>query len=237
MTKADKYREAWLKMAGDPYKLGYEGNPDDVADTKYDVGDPAGSNPKWGDCSGDFWSALIYAGARLNWNLITKKDRHTADTWYHMGAPIPQPTQVGDAGFLVDHNGHAYHMFAYIGKGQVGEMGYNHVCRITTVAAENARGARWRRFGFDLGYLTTATPLPTLVIPPQVQRGSKGIYVYQLQAALNKLDYWPKLVVDGDFGSKTYAGVIWAQRKFGLMPIGVCGRKTWAAILAAVAKL
>jgi len=164
-TKADKYREAAFKMVGDPYGLGYEGNPDDVADPKYDVYDAPGSNPKLGDCSGDVWSALIYAGAFLDGTPVDKGDRRTANGWYHKGAPIAQPAKVGDQGFLVNSDDHAYHMFTYIGLGQVFEMGYNHQARVTTVSNENARGAKWRRQNLDLGELTTEPVAGTIAVP------------------------------------------------------------------------
>jgi hypothetical protein len=235
MSKADLFREAWLKMRGFPYVLGAESNPDGLVDPAFDVGKEPTTNPKAGDCSGDYWAALVYAGAYLDGHPVTKKDRHTADTWFDHGEPFTGPMKVGDAGFLVNTSGRAYHMFAFIGNGQVGEMGFNHECRITTVGVEDARGAKWRRFDLDLGELTGTAPIP--VIPPQLRYGSQGVYVFQLQAALNKLGYRPRLVVDGDFGWKTRRGVLWAQRKFGLWRCGICGPKTWAAILGAVAKL
>jgi hypothetical protein len=105
---------------------------------------------------------------------------------------------------------------------------------LASVLARSSRAYIYRFPWLNLGEQGLAPPI---VIPPQVKRGDKGPYVSQLQAALNKLGYKPALVVDGVFGWKTYAAVLWAQKKFGVWQIGICGPKTWAAILAAVAKL
>ncbi|MGH9198894.1 MAG: peptidoglycan-binding domain-containing protein, partial [Acidimicrobiia bacterium] len=55
---------------------------------------------------------------------------------------------------------------------------------------------------------------------------SKGPGVLDLQIRLNGAGASPPLVPDGDFGSKTKAGVIDFQSKFGLVPDGVVGPNT-----------
>lgn len=54
--------------------------------------------------------------------------------------------------------------------------------------------------------------------------------VRKLQQRLNTLGYEPKLVVDGDYGPKTKAAVIWFQRNNGLLADGIVGPKTLAKL-------
>jgi len=55
-------------------------------------------------------------------------------------------------------------------------------------------------------------------------RGSTGYHVRAAQAALG-------VTVDGDFGPNTYAAVVKFQIRNGLLPDGIVGRMTWAALL------
>lgn len=225
MTKADKHREAWYKMRGFPYMWGYESNPAGVPDPVFDVGDPVGSDPRKGDCSGDVWAALRYAEAYLNGRPITKGDRRTARGWAAIATPIDQPSKPGDMGFLGSPE---YHMFAYLGNGEVGEMGYNHEARITTVAVENARpGIHWGRVNLDLGELSSE---PILVTHRALWQGCRGIEVQLLQNLLNKAGWQPPLIPDGVFGRTTRKAVVWLQLKSGLQGLGVVGPKTWAIL-------
>lgn len=52
--------------------------------------------------------------------------------------------------------------------------------------------------------------------------------VKKVQRKLDDLGYLPRLVVDGDFGARTEAAVIWFQRKFKLAVDGVVGPLTWS---------
>lgn len=56
--------------------------------------------------------------------------------------------------------------------------------------------------------------------------------VKQVQAAVNAAGYQPALVVDGAYGPKTKAGVIWFQRQHGLTQDGIIGDQTVAATIA-----
>src|ERR1035441_7723174 len=47
--------------------------------------------------------------------------------------------------------------------------------------------------------------------------------VRRAQVAINASGYTPALVVDGGWGQKTAAGVVWARRKFGLAAVAVGG--------------
>lgn len=61
-----------------------------------------------------------------------------------------------------------------------------------------------------------------------IRRGSKGEDVRTLQTMLNTLG--SNLVVDGDFGYKTYAAFTYFQHKNGLKVDGVCGPLSWAKL-------
>lgn len=63
---------------------------------------------------------------------------------------------------------------------------------------------------------------------PVVRRGSKGNYVVELQAALNRSGY--KLATDGDFGPATDAAVRDYQKNNNLVVDGVVGPATWSKL-------
>lgn len=72
-------------------------------------------------------------------------------------------------------------------------------------------------------------PPPNLIPPvdlkdrPTLRRGAEGNLVKEIQAKVGAK-------VDGDFGSKTEAAVRQFQRDNGLVPDGIVGPNTWAAI-------
>lgn len=62
-----------------------------------------------------------------------------------------------------------------------------------------------------------------------LRKGSKGTDVKLLQDILNKFGY--NLIVDGDFGTKTYIAVSQFQRRNSLYQDGIVGAKTWHKLL------
>ena len=54
--------------------------------------------------------------------------------------------------------------------------------------------------------------------------------VERVQGALNALGYSPKLIVDGDFGTKTENAVKWYQERMGLQVDGIVGLVTWESL-------
>lgn len=64
---------------------------------------------------------------------------------------------------------------------------------------------------------------------PVLKRGAKGDDVARLQGALNA-KYAAGLTVDRSFGKLTEAALIAFQRASGLLPDGIAGPKTWAAL-------
>lgn len=79
--------------------------------------------------------------------------------------------------------------------------------------------------------VATTSPATSTASHKTVRRGSEGMDVRVLQEILNKLGY--TLVVDGIFGSKTYAAVTSFQVKHGLDVDGVVGPMTWKALESA----
>lgn len=57
-----------------------------------------------------------------------------------------------------------------------------------------------------------------------LRQGSKGTCVRYLQEDLNRSGSQPQVGVDGAFGSKTKASVIYMQRSFGIKQDGIAGR-------------
>lgn len=70
---------------------------------------------------------------------------------------------------------------------------------------------------------TSAPPTPSL---PKLRSGMTGVWVKQLQIALNE-EMDARLLVDGDFGPKTDRAVRIFQKEKGLVADGVVGQYTW----------
>ena len=60
---------------------------------------------------------------------------------------------------------------------------------------------------------------------------SDPTHVRTVQQAINDAGYQPPLVVDGAYGPKTNAGVVWFQKLHGLVPDGIIGDATMAATI------
>ncbi|MEU3455630.1 peptidoglycan-binding protein [Micromonospora sp. NPDC006766] len=71
---------------------------------------------------------------------------------------------------------------------------------------------------------------PTASGRPTLSKGSKGTWVRRLQGALNGHGV-AKLVVDGDFGARTYAAVRVFQGRAKISVDGICGSQTWGKLL------
>jgi peptidoglycan hydrolase-like protein with peptidoglycan-binding domain len=85
------------------------------------------------------------------------------------------------------------------------------------------------------GSVVTPVPAkPTTPVPttgrPIVKKGSTGQYVKDVQWLLNTY-FGQRLTVDGIFGTATYNAVVAFQKKYGLVPDGIVGQKTWTKLL------
>jgi ABC toxin-like protein/neuraminidase-like protein/putative peptidoglycan binding protein len=73
--------------------------------------------------------------------------------------------------------------------------------------------------------------IPVGTLPHSLlNQGSSGPAVKELQQKLNMSQAGTALVVDGQFGPKTYAAVVAFQQASGLTPDGKVGPNTWAAL-------
>ncbi len=76
--------------------------------------------------------------------------------------------------------------------------------------------------------VTDSPPHPSGVPRPVLRKGSKGDSVTLLQQRL--CHHGTKVDIDGSFGPKTLGAVIAFQRSRRLLPDGIVGAKTWAAL-------
>ena len=72
----------------------------------------------------------------------------------------------------------------------------------------------------------TVMPFAAPVPPATLHQGSQGEQVKTLQRILGGIE------IDGRFGPKTRTAVIAFQRNHQMLPDGVVGRMTWAALTA-----
>ncbi len=81
-------------------------------------------------------------------------------------------------------------------------------------------------------------PEPEPVKRPTIRKGNRNVYVKELQMYLDSLGYNLGICgIDGDFGTATEKAVKEFQRDNGLKQDGICGPKTWTALIDAVDKL
>lgn len=94
----------------------------------------------------------------------------------------------------------------------------------------------WTSLLNGLPRVTEKTPSPfkteTITGPerPTVKRKSEGSVVEEMQRRLADENFDPG-PIDGVFGPRTEAAVIAFQKANGLDPDGICGKKTWGALL------
>lgn len=81
--------------------------------------------------------------------------------------------------------------------------------------------------------LTNKWPYGAGVVMVKGWENSKGCA--KVQGAINALGYSPKLMTDGDFGTKTENAIKWYQKKNGLQVDGVVGPITWRSLFSLAA--
>ena len=199
---------------------------------------PNGERVRCYDCRGftdwclkQFGIDLIGEGATSQWN--------TASNWSAKGeiADIPEDTLVClfvKKGKKMEHTGFGFH-----GETCECSSGVQHFTK---------RDKKWTHWAVPVGVehsdpVPTPTPEPTPTptptpTRPTLRRGSKGEYVVELQTILQRLGYdLGSLGIDGDYGRMTQSAVMNFQSDHGLTRDGVCGPKTWKAVLDAADSL
>lgn len=84
----------------------------------------------------------------------------------------------------------------------------------------------------------TPAPTPDPYKRPTIRKGNRNQYVKELQTDLDRLGYNLGICgIDGDFGTATEKAVKEFQRDHGLSQDGICGPKTWTALIDAVDRL
>ena len=127
------------------------------------------------------------------------------------------------------------------GRMQHTGLGYNNETVECSSGVQHftSRKSKWTHWAKPKG--SGAVPIPPSPGPtpeptpsrPTLRRGSKGEAVVELQTILHKLGYdLGGCGIDGDYGRMTMSAVMNFQSDHGLTRDGVCGAKTWAAILA-----
>lgn len=161
--------------------------------------------------------------------------RETMESWNITREAFGQPIPVGYAFRRIWEGGHAGQSQHYAGT-----------AFDVAQALPNAKRNELRELAIRLGvwsYVEPAYLTPTWVhldkrFPnpacstggyPLVERGSRNMYVFILQDALNALGY-PAGNLDGIFGRNTHNAVEQFQRNNRLTPDGVVGCNTWRAI-------
>jgi peptidoglycan hydrolase-like protein with peptidoglycan-binding domain len=104
---------------------------------------------------------------------------------------------------------------------------------MTVPAVTTGRGA-WRPIGKDNGsrYYTFVDQKPVDGDQPgrDVNYQAVHLAVKAIQARVNAYGYSPALVVDGEYGASTAAGVLWLQKRIGIGADGVVGPTTAKAL-------
>lgn len=116
--------------------------------------------------------------------------------------------------------------------------------RLVTVEGNTSDSVALRVRGPDV-ISRVCVPAYAAPAPPPVVHGpawpyGPGVYmrkgwihsagVRKVQARLNKLGYQPRLVEDGDFGTKTQAAVRWFQERDALTVDGIVGPVSWSRL-------
>ena len=120
------------------------------------------------------------------------------------------------------------HVGLYIGNGEVIEASWTKVGVIKSKVTDS----KWVGWGELKGVDYGAEPVPDPDYRPTLRKGDKGAAVKRMQEELLQRGYdLGKWGADGSFGNQTQKAVIAFQRDNGLTPDGICGQRTWDALL------
>ena len=200
------------------------------------------------DCSGLFsWAfkqlgGYMYHGSNTMWDKYCTEKGELKDGARTDG----QGLKPGTAVFTYNKNTKKRgHVGLYIGDGWVIEAEGTQAGVIKSKITK----AKWVEWGELKGVDFSGTasepapkpapePQPEPAKRPTIRKGNRNVYVKELQTALDKLGYNLGICgIDGDFGTATEKAVKEFQRDNGLSVDGICGPKTWTALINAVDKL
>lgn len=179
-----------------------------------------GENHIGADCSGSFYPVSGYdTTAQGYYNRCVTKGKVA-------NIPSDTPCMVFIKGKTkIDHIGW------YDGKGRVYEMRSSKL----NVRHDLLSARKWTYYGIPefVDYSDQEPEEKTVKVELSVLRkGSKGEQVKTLQRLLKSLGYSVGLSgIDGDFGGKTESALIKFQKAEGLTQDGICGTKSWEALL------
>ena len=199
---------------------------------------------KVADCSGLFSWAFKQLGGYMYHGSDTMFRKYCdAKGELNSGARTDgQGLKPGTAVFVWKADKKKYtHVGLYIGDGLVIEAAGAR----QGVISGKVTDSKWTNWGELKGvdYSGTApepapAPDPEPAKRPTIRKGNRNQYVKELQTDLDRLGYNLGICgIDGDFGTATEKAVKEFQRDHGLSQDGICGPKTWAALIDAVDRL
>lgn len=89
-----------------------------------------------------------------------------------------------------------------------------------------------REFISKLTPVVTPPAKPPELLYSTLRRGALGPNVVKMQQALNRHGPAPRVLEDGHFGEKTYIALRVFQQAKKLVADGICGNRTWLALLS-----
>ena len=174
------------------------------------------------DCRGFTAWLLRQAGLDLTGGGATSQYNY-AQNWARRGEISEMPTDVvccvfRKVGNTMEHTG------MHIGLGRVIHCSHN--------VEEGTVKRGWTHYAIPAG-LYSEEQIPVSTTRRTLKRGAIGEDVSELQVRLVSWGYQPG-EIDGVYGKQTEAAVKAFQKASGLTADGICGQKTWAAVLQPV---
>lgn len=243
---ADKWGYIW-GTSGTMWTAAKQKNLEKTTDADRENSRKYGS--KWidhmvADCSGLFvWAYKQLGGAIYHGSDTMYRKYCDAKGELNSGARTDgKGLKPGTAVFVWKESKKKYtHVGLYVGDGTVIEA-KGAQAGVTTSKITDTKWTNWGELT-AVDYSGTApepapAPDPEPAKRPTLRRGNRNQYVKELQTDLDRLGYSLGICgIDGDFGTATEKAVKEFQRDHGLSQDGICGPKTWAALIDAVDRL
>ena len=219
MIDKDKLIQSFEEIIGWPYKS------------------PGSSDERGIDCSGAFVRAYKAQGAKIYHGSNTIYREHLSEKGKIASAASLSPGMAvfknrNDGGepvkYLKDGIGNMYHI------GLVASVNPIRIIHATPpIAKMDTKLGNWTCWGRLKAVDYEGELKPMEDERDTIRKGAKGPLVTQLQGLLIRSGYpLPRYGADGSFGGETVQAVTGFQKDHGLTVDGICGPKTWAALLA-----